>query len=125
MNKPISAALIVSMLLFVLAPLHAAQKNESDLDFVARMNQQVADMYSNANKLDARLSAMDRKADGKKKRANLAHELNAIKSNLREEQKRLDVKEFKKDHGKKEMEKRIQKLKERLRAAEREIPAQG
>ena len=123
MNRLLGSVVIGVMLLLVLAPLHAAQKNESDLDFIARMNQQVADLYASANKLDAQLSAMDRKGDGKKKRAKLAHELNAIKSNLRDEQKRLDVKEFKKEHGKKEMEKRMQKLKERLRAAEAELAA--
>lgn len=125
MNGLLGSVVISAMLLLVQAPLDAAPNKDPDLEFVARMNQQVADMYASANKLDARLSAMDRKADGKKKRANLAHELNAIKSNLRDEQKRLDVKDFKKEHGKNEMEKRMQKLKQRLRVAEREIAALG
>jgi Skp family chaperone for outer membrane proteins len=123
MNRTICSILITGMLLFSLASAQAAQKNESDLAFIARMNQQASDMYATANKLDASLTAIDRKSDGKKKRDRLQSELKSIKANIREEQKHLDGKEFKKGQSRKEQNRRMQKIKERLRVAEREIAA--
>jgi peptidoglycan hydrolase CwlO-like protein len=124
MNRFFISCLVASMLLFAQSPA-VADKNEPDVDFIARMNKQAEEMYASANKLDARLDAVDRKSDGKKKRDNLRHELNRIKANIREEQKRLDAKEFRKGQSRKEMQARMQKLQQRLRELETDLHVLG
>jgi hypothetical protein len=125
MNTLVSRSLLALMLFFVLGPAHAqsSQYNESDLAFITRINSQATEMYNKANKLDARLAAVDSKSDGKKKRNKARDELKAIKADIRNEQQRMDGKDFKKGQSKKEEEKRMQKLQDRLRKAEADVKA--
>jgi len=116
---------VACMFLLFQVAAQAAQKNQSDLDFIARMNQQAAEMYEKANKLDARLAAVSSKTDGKKKRNKIRDDIKLFKASIRNEQKRMDGKEFKQGDSRKEQEKRMKKMQEQLRQIEADMYAQG
>ena len=61
MKKIVSSFLIVTLVLMVRmqvsAPAQSTQHKASNLDFIARMNQQATTMYRSANELDVRLKS--------------------------------------------------------------------
>jgi len=109
MKKIVSSFLIVCLMLLVQVPAQAqfTQHNESDLDFLTRINNQASEMYTGANERDVRIKSVDPKSDGKMKRNKL----------------RSKIKEFKKGKRKKNQEKRMRKFEERLRQLEAEFAA--
>jgi Skp family chaperone for outer membrane proteins len=117
--------IVACMLLLLQVAAQAAQKNQSDLDFIARMNQQAVEMYEKANKLDARLAAVSSKTDGKKKRNKIRDDIKLFKAKIRDEQKQMDGKDFKKGESRKDQEKRMQKMQEQLRQIEADMYVQG
>jgi len=124
MNQ-IRASFALAGILSMVFAAQAAQQNQSDLDFVARMNKQAADMYEQANKLDAQLAAVDKKEEGRKKRNQIRDNIKLFKAQVRDEQKHMDGKDFKKEKSRKDQEKRMQKMQADLRQIEADMYVLG
>ena len=130
MTKPsssfiVAGLLLLVLLLFVQVAAQAEQKSQSDLEFIARMNSLATDMYERANKLDAKLAAVDPKAEGKKKRNQVRDNIKAFKERIRDEQRYMDGKDYKKEKSRKDQEKRMQKLQQELRQIEADMHVLG
>ena len=116
---------LAGAILLLATATQAAQHNQSDLDFIARMNKEATDMYEQANKLDAKLAAVDKQEDGRKKRNQIRDNIKMFKSQVRDEQKHLDGKDFKKEKSRKDQEKRMAKMQEQLRQIEADMYVLG
>ena len=130
MTKPsssfiVAGLLLLVLLLFVQVAAQAEQKSQSDLEFIARMNSLATDMYERANKLDAKLAAVDPKTEGKKKRNQVRDNIKAFKERIRDEQRYMDGKDYKKEKSRKDQEKRMQKLQQELRQIEADMHVLG
>jgi septal ring factor EnvC (AmiA/AmiB activator) len=127
MNTNVRRFIVTAALCLALLPVQSlfAQQSQTDLDFIARMNLEATSLYDKANDLDGRLAQVDPNTDGKKKRKALRDDLKTFKKHIREEQQRMDGKDFKKDKSKQEQEKRMRKLSDQLRGFEGEMNALG
>jgi Skp family chaperone for outer membrane proteins len=130
MTKPSSTFIVAGLLLlfllfFVQVAAQAEQKGQSDMEFIARMNAQATEMYESANKLDAKIAAVDPKSDGKKKRHQIRDNIKAFKERIRDEQRYMDGKDYKKDKSRKDQEKRMQNLQQQLRQIEADMHVLG
>jgi hypothetical protein len=114
----VAGLLLLVLLLFVQVAAQAEQKGQSDMDFIAQMNAQATDMYERANKLDAQIVAVDPKSDGKKKRHQVRDNIKAFKERIRDEQRYMDGKDYKKDKSRNDQQNRMDKLQQELRQIE-------
>ena len=98
----------------------SSQHRETDLQIVARMNQQAAQMSTSGNDqvVTGRVTSSE-EADMRR----LHRELAGIQSQIRQEQKRLKTRNFDEQKNIKGQQQRMQKLDSRLRRLQTEIVA--
>jgi predicted nucleic acid-binding Zn-ribbon protein len=69
--------------------------------------------------------AVDPKSDGKKKRHQVRDNIKAFKERIRDEQRYMDGKDYKKDKSRNDQQKRMDKLQQELRQIEADMHVLG